>query len=561
MALFKIQGKAEKNDSIYYEFDTDNPPLGEGGMGRVYKGRCVNEKSGQARDVAVKFLNEEAAANSYVVEKARREAAMKFKHDNLVEMLGFVETEEKTFLGEVRYHYHVVSELLVGVSLDNLLSGKLTDQHGNYVPYAEKIFKESKQNPELFAIEMVKSVLSGLMFMHDNGFIHRDIDPTNIMITSDGRIKLIDFGIAKKMSLLTTNDKSMTQSGQFIGKPDYAAPELVLGSLKEQNQTTDIYAMGILLFQCITGHTPFKGDSADVLQMQLHKPIPLLQIKNKGLRSIIKKATEKKRSERYQSAAEFRVDLDRVAKEIINHNQNDNSNSRKVKPFMLYTFVAVVAVIIVAACIFKFILPLIVKPQQKIVVEPLPIIEDSVIEPGKISLEKNVPIISVEGVDCETIKLNLYKGLTAEDGIKNLKILSDNGNSEASYLLSRIYFRSKLEKEFFPDSILKIQENLKRNNVAINVDYDYAHRMLQKAVEQNPENYKALYELGCDFWKADQRTDAVKTRDGKRAEELFRNARNIALNVSDRKYMQLIDNLLKRVDAWKKNIIKDRLKN
>lgn len=547
MALFKIQGKSEKNDGVYYEFDTDQSPLGEGGMGRVYKGRRVNEKSGQTRDVAVKFLNEEAASNPYVVEKARREAAMQFKHDNLVEMFGFVETEEKTFLGETRYHYHVVSELLVGVSLDNLLSGKLTDQEGNYVPYAEKLFKESKQNPEMFAIELVKSVLSGLMFMHDKGYIHRDIDPTNIMITTDGRVKLIDFGIAKKMTSLTTNDKSLTQSGQFIGKPDYAAPELVLGSLKEQNQTTDIYAMGILLFQLITGNTPFKGDSADVLQMQLHKAIPLKQIKNKGLKNIIKKATEKSRSERYQSAAEFRVDLDRVLKESLNDSNNNKSKLGHIMPYAIGGIAVTVLVALVA-----YFWP---KPNDtKKEVTEQKVVATKVDSPASNAIIESKPTY-------ETVMLELYNGSTAEEGIESLKLLSDKGNSNASYLLSRIYFESKLKEEFFPDSIKRIQKNLKKSNVNINVDYNYAHTMLEKAISQDPNNYKALYELACDYWKADQRTDAVEKRIGERAEELFIQARGLAVKAQDTQYIELIDNLLKRVKKWKENIIKTGLKS
>lgn len=551
MALFKIQGKSEKNDGVYYEFDTDQSPLGEGGMGRVYKGRRVNEKSGQTRDVAVKFLNEEAAANPYVVEKARREAAMQFKHDNLVEMFGFVETEEKTFLGETRYHYHVVSELLVGVSLDNLLSGKLTDQEGNYVPYAEKLFKESKQNPEMFAIELVKSVLSGLMFMHDKGYIHRDIDPTNIMITTDGRVKLIDFGIAKKMTSLTTNDKSLTQSGQFIGKPDYAAPELVLGSLKEQNQTTDIYAMGILLFQLITGDTPFKGDSADVLQMQLHKAIPLKQIKNKGLKNIIKKATEKSRSERYQSAAEFRVDLDRVLKESLN---DSNNNKSKLGHIMLYLLggMTATAMVTLAAIFWPKYNDTPDTDKEEDIIHT--VIKPEVDSPASIAKIESEPTY-------ETVMLELYNGSTAEEGIESLKLLSDNGNSNASYLLSRIYFESKLKEEFFPDSIKRIQKNLKKSNVNINVDYNYAHTMLEKAISQDSNNYKALYELACDYWKADQRTDAVEKRIGERAEELFIQARSLAVKAQDTQYIELIDNLLKRVKKWKENIIKNGLKS
>jgi len=310
MSLYRIQGRAEKQKGIYYEFNSDDEPLGEGGMGKVFKGRCVDESTGKARNVAIKFMYSDLPP--YAIEKARREAAIQFRHGNLIEMLGFIETEEKSVLGEPIRHYHVVSELLEGVSLDKLFEGRLTDQQGHFVPFAEKLFKDYQQDVNHFAVEIIKNILSGLMTMHDAGYIHRDIDPTNIMITSDGHIKLIDFGIAKKMNSLTTHDKHLTQAGQFVGKPEYAAPELVLGAINEQNQTTDIYAVGILLFQCIVGHPPFEGDRSDILQKQLHSPLPLKLIKHKGLRAIVAQATEKSRAKRFQSAAEFRVALERI---------------------------------------------------------------------------------------------------------------------------------------------------------------------------------------------------------------------------------------------------------
>ena len=294
MSLYKIQGRAEKLRGIYYEFNSDDEPLGEGGMGKVFKGRCVDEATGKARNVAVKFMYSDLPP--YAIEKARREAAIQFRHGNLIEMLGFIETEEKSVLGEPVHRYHVVSELLEGVSLDKLFEGKLTDQQGHFVPFAEKMYKDYQQDVNHFAIEIIKNILSGLMTMHDAGYIHRDIDPTNIMITNDGHIKLIDFGIAKKMNSLTTHDKHLTQAGQFVGKPEYAAPELVLGAINEQNQTTDIYAVGILLFQCIVGHAPFEGDRSDILQKQLHAPLPLKLIKHKGLRAVVAQATEKSRA-------------------------------------------------------------------------------------------------------------------------------------------------------------------------------------------------------------------------------------------------------------------------
>ena len=314
MAICKIQGNAEKQQGIYYEFDSSDEPLGVGGMGKVYKGLCINEITGQTKKVAIKFMYSDLPPHA--IERARREASIRIKNENLVEMLGFIETEETNVLGEITHRYHVVSELLEGVMLDDLLQGNLNDRYGNPVPFAQKLYSDFQKDVYHFAINIIRNVVSGLMALHDAGYLHRDIDPTNIMVTTDGHIKLIDFGIAKQRRSLTTNDKSLTVAGVFMGKPEYAAPELVLGDIKSQDQTTDIYSVGILMFQCLVGHPPFEGDRHEVLHSQLHQKLPLNLIKNKDIRKIVEKATEKSRSKRFQSAAEFRVALDHLPSDL-----------------------------------------------------------------------------------------------------------------------------------------------------------------------------------------------------------------------------------------------------
>ena len=308
MAIIRLQTEVEKRKGIYYQFDSETPPIGEGGMGKVCEGLCVNQQNGFTRPVAIKFMFDDLPSSAY--ERARREAEIQLRNDNLVEMLGFIETQDVTPTGEVRKHYHVISELLTGVSLSDILEGKTKDRTGEDVPYAVKMLQDYQNDPEHFAQIVVVNVLSGLMALHDAGYIHRDIDPTNIMLTKDGHIKLIDFGIAKQMNTLTTGDKSLTVAGKFMGKPEYAAPELVLGNISHQNQTTDIYSVGILLYQCIIGHTPFEGARHEILEKQLKSKLPLGKIKNKSLRNIIATACEKKQELRYQTSAQMRVALE-----------------------------------------------------------------------------------------------------------------------------------------------------------------------------------------------------------------------------------------------------------
>jgi serine/threonine-protein kinase len=311
MSIIKLQGDLERQRGIFYQVDSSAQPIGVGGMGQVFKGICVNEKTGATRPVAIKFMYDDLPPQA--VERARREASIQLRNDNLVEMLGFIEIDEQTPTGEVRKHYHVVSELLNGVSLDDILEGKTKDRNGQDVPFAVKMLQDYKNDPEHFAKTVVVSVLSGLMALHDAGYIHRDIDPSNIMVTSEGHIKLIDFGIAKQMNTLTTSDKALTVAGKFMGKPEYAAPELALGDINHQNQTTDIYAMGILLYQCIVGHTPFEGARHEILEKQIKNKLPLGAIKNKALRDIIATACEKKQELRYQTSAQMRVALENMS--------------------------------------------------------------------------------------------------------------------------------------------------------------------------------------------------------------------------------------------------------
>lgn len=308
MSLIKIQGASEKRRGIYYQVDSSDKPIGIGGMGQVFKGICVDERTGSTRPVAIKFMY--ADLPPHAIERARREAAIQLRNDNLVEMLGFIEVEERQVTGEIAKHYHVVSELLTGVSLSDVLEGKTKDRDGHDVPFAVKMLNDYRNDSEHFARTIVLQVLSGLMALHDAGYIHRDIDPTNIMLTQEGHVKLIDFGIAKQMNNLTTGDKALTVAGAFMGKPEYAAPELVLGDIKHQSQATDIYAVGILLYQCIVGHTPFEGARHNILEQQLKGKLPLGVIKNRGLRKIIATACNKKQELRYQTSAQMRVALE-----------------------------------------------------------------------------------------------------------------------------------------------------------------------------------------------------------------------------------------------------------
>ncbi len=336
MAIIRLQGEEEKRKNIYFEVDTADAPIGEGGMGKVMRGKCVDVATNVSRPVAIKFLFADLPAHA--IERARREASIRLRNDNLIEMIGFVEVRTPGPAGQQMVHYHVVSELLHGVSLSDLFEGKCTDGNGKEIAFAKKLLKDYQSDPCHFAKFIVSKVLNGLIALHDAGYVHRDIDPSNIMLTEDGHVKLIDFGIAKLQNKLTTSDKGLTTAGVFMGKAEYAAPELALGDLRHQDQTTDIYAMGILLYQCIVGHVPFEGQAHEVLDKQLHKKLPLATVKDRGLRRVVECATEKNQKQRYQSAAQMLVALETL-------DGKKREMSKTVKTAIIAAIVIVVAAV------------------------------------------------------------------------------------------------------------------------------------------------------------------------------------------------------------------------
>ena len=102
----------------------------------------------------------------------------------------------------------------------------------------------------------------------------------------------------------------MTSTGQFLGKAGYAAPELILGDIRHQNFSTDVYAIGILYYQLLARHLPFSGTSYDMMEAQLQRSMPLKTISSRQIKAVIKKATEKKQSERYATSSQFRAAID-----------------------------------------------------------------------------------------------------------------------------------------------------------------------------------------------------------------------------------------------------------
>lgn len=474
MSIVRLQSDTERKQGLFYEYDSSDTPLGEGGMGVVYKGYCCDIARGNRRDVAIKALYSDLPP--HVIARARREASVRLKNDSLIEMLGFVEIPDFDVIGQPVMRYYVVSEYLNGVTVESLLLGKLTDSYGNIIPFAQELYGKFRNDPYRFALLVIRSLLSGLIALHDAGYIHRDIDPSNIMITAKGQVKLIDYGIVKRLNGHHTKESYYTIAGQFLGKPKYAAPELVRGLVDSQDARTDLYSVGILLYQLITGKVPFDGELVDVLDKQLNENMPTHNLKQRQVRKVVWKATRKSMSARYQSAAEFRVAVDNLV---------PLQYPERVNMVSFMGIGAIATAIIVSLVLFH---------------NHSTDVPDSFIDTVSDTEPQQSSIPAIEQ-GYRTISYNRAVELlrdisTTRSGFAMLEQLAGNNDPQALFLLSRLYFKSGEESDNVnnADSLQVI-----RQWIGIKIDNKLAHNLLVKSVSLDTSNYRAQFELGCDY--------------------------------------------------------------
>ena len=310
--IVRIQGASEYQNGIYYEYDNESQPLGQGGMGIVYEGRCFRVSNpDEYIPVAIKLITNNAPE---LIDRAMKEAEVQVDHPNLLRMWGFIPNMERNGYGnDYITRYYVVMDRLIGVDMYNIINGNCQDLYGNTIGYAQQLYHMFQNDRLEFVKTVMLDTIRGLEKLHEMGYIHRDVDPSNIMVTNEGQIKLIDFGICKRVGTNTLTERSLTQTGAIIGKLDYAAPELILGDVNNHNVTTDVYALGILLYQLYTGTLPFTGTNNDIMQAQLKDNVPVKNVDDTRLRKIIAKATQKQQHMRYQSVVEMMMDLDSVS--------------------------------------------------------------------------------------------------------------------------------------------------------------------------------------------------------------------------------------------------------
>ena len=253
--------------------------LGSGGMANVY----LAEDEDLGRRVAIKILNERYANDELFNERFRREAksAAALSHPNIVAIYD---------RGEADGIPYIAMEVIEGRSLKELIlsSGSL--------PIAQ-------------AVEYAKEILNALRFAHRNGIIHRDIKPHNILLGAEDRLKVADFGIAR------AGASQMTEVGSIMGTAQYLSPEQARGA--PVTAGSDLYSVGVVLYEMLTGETPFTGDTPIEIAMKHLNEAPRPPSELRGeippeLDQIVLRALAKDPHERYQSAEEFSADLDRL---------------------------------------------------------------------------------------------------------------------------------------------------------------------------------------------------------------------------------------------------------
>lgn len=562
MPIVRIQGDDERRLNVHYEVDTDLPSLGEGGMGKVMQGVRVDERSGIRHNVAIKFLFDDLPENA--IERARREAAIQIHNENLVEMYGFIAIEQKRPNQPPVTHYHVVSELLEGVMLFDLLKGKVTDRNGKEIAFARELYAKYQNNKLEFAIFIVKNILSGIMALHDKGYIHRDLDPSNIMITADRKVKIIDFGIAKKLDSLNTQDQQLTNTGQFVGKAAYGAPELVLGDVHSQDKTTDLYAVGIMLYQFVTGSLPFEGTIADVIKKQVNEKIPVKLVPYKVLRPIIAKATAKKQSDRYASAAEMRVDLEHIniavesAKPITTHDGKAPAVGASAPKSKLLIAAIAIGVVVIAA-VAGILLTLKSGPSAEELeaarIDSLRTVrQNMVIDDARTALvtddETGASMRPVAYLTDEAVKL-IEKGDSASvvKGIAQLRDISDNYatmKNAARAMAITAGLMKPLDSQIDSELMKKLRKltagKIERNAAK-------SHELLVKAYTLNPDCYQAAYELCSDYLFAAQRIGDASKRDIAKCRAIGAQGVRAAAAAGDKEYEQILNTRVKQADG------------
>lgn len=461
--------KGDKINERYLVIKT----IGEGGMANVY----LAQDTILNRYVAVKVLRGDLADDEKFVRRFQREAlsASKLSHPNIVEMYD---------VGEDKGNYFIVMEYIDGKTLKSLIKrrGALT-------------------LPEV--IDIMTQLCSAIMCAHDSYIIHRDIKPQNVLILEDGRVKITDFGIA-----MALNSNELTQTNSVMGSVHYLPPEQANGS--GSTIKSDIYSLGILMYELLTGKVPFKGDNAvEIAIKQMKEPIPSICSANpdmpQSIENIVLKACAKNPKNRYDSVKEMYDDiknaltedglrqtrityqypeheleetkvmpnLSRLEKKTTEHPQPKNTKKKK-KDTILWTLGGIFAALVALICLFVIIYPkLTAVPEVTIP----PVAEMSVVEAEALLKEKGLTVNSdVVEKENDEVEAGKVIGTTPQIGRTVKK------GTEITLIVAKESGKVKIE-DYTGQNYKTVEANLK--NAGLNVILE-----MKKIAKADQPNYK-----------------------------------------------------------------------
>ena len=322
--------------------------LGEGGMGVVY----LAEDTRLDRNVAIKFLPKHVAANDETRRrfKVEAKAAAALNHPNIATIHAIETSGDETFIVMEYVDGKELKEVIENVGAKHSLQTSVLNQDElarNASPLQHNLSIED-------VIDIAIQIANGLQAAHEKGITHRDIKSSNIMLTGKGRVKIMDFGLAK-----VRGNPDLTKVGSTLGTAAYMSPEQFSGEAVDHR--SDIWSFGVLLFNMLTGQMPFEGDYEQALMYSIMNQDPASVT---GLRSevpmeierIVKKALEKNPAERYQNVDEITADLTAIKMTAATGKPNKSleklASAKKKSPYLLGTVAVLLTLLVLFAMYF-----------------------------------------------------------------------------------------------------------------------------------------------------------------------------------------------------------------
>jgi len=452
--------------------------LGKGGMGRVYK---VYDKRIK-EEVALKLLKPEISDDEKIIGRFSNELkfARKIVHKNVGRMYDLNE-EEGT--------YYITMEYVPGEDLKSFI-------------------RRVGQLPVGKTVSIAKQVCEGLAEAHRLGVVHRVLKPQNIMIDKEGNARIMDFGIARSIEA-----EEITDAGVMIGTPKYMSPEQVEG--KEVDQRSDLYSLGVILYEMVTGRTPFEGDTAlsIALKHKTEKPQDPRELKPQipeDISRLILKCLDKEKGKRCQSAEEVFSDLSKIEREIPTRERVISKKKLKVRTakkrfqtIVVPGIFLLVAVIIIAGYFFL----------------------NRFLKLGEMKWKSSIAILPVEDLSPQKDQEPLCLGLQDDIVTK----LSSIGELRVTPKLSVMKYKNtdkdiiELGKELKVDNILVLTLQREHKTIRVNgrlIDAKQGFPIKTYRYEQNFESYfRVQDEISNDIAQAlevrltEDRLKAIKTRE------------------------------------------------